>query len=325
MATTLKDVAREAGVSVATASYALSGRGSVGDETRRRVIEVAEELRYRPNLSAKAMRTGKTGQVGLILPDLTNPFFPTIVQNVVVAARKVGLGVFVTDSQGSKETEREIASGLIRHGVDGLVWFPVTDENSIGEILAEVPTVVLDRDLIGFDSVSADFELGGRLAARALMNAGHDRIGVISGPQDVSSSKRRTRSILDEIRSGATLAWHVTNAYSTDLEPSVIDRLRERSATGVITGNDLIAVGTMKAVSEAGMSVPDDVSIVSFDNTPLCEIVSPPLSSINVPGEEMGVEALRMLVRRIDNPREPRRRTVYDVELVNRQSIRELR
>lgn len=325
MATTLKDVARVARVSVATASYALSGRGSVGDETRRRVIEVAGELRYQPNLSAKAMRTGKTGTIGLILPDLTNPFFPTLVQNVVVAAREVGLGVFVTDSQGSKNTEREIASGLIRHGVDGLVWFPVTDEDTIEELLADVPTVVLDRDLPGYDSVSADFEQGGRLAARTLMDAGHERIGVISGPQDVSSSKRRTRTILDEIQSGATLAWHVTNAYSTDLEPPVIDRLEERRMTGVIAGNDLIAVGAMKVLANAEVSVPEDVSIVSFDNTPLCEIVSPPLSSINVPGEEMGVEALRMLARRIENPREPRRRTMYDVELVPRDSIRVLR
>ena len=324
MATTLKDVARAAGVSVATASYALSGRGSVGEETRQRVIEVADELRYQPNLSAKAMRTGKTGTIGLILPDLTNPFFPTLVQNVVVAAREVGLGVFVTDSQGSKSTEREIASGLIRHGVDGLVWFPVTDEDTIGEILADVPTVVLDRDLAGFDSVSADFVQGGKLAARTLMDAGHESIGVISGPQDVSSSKRRTRTIIDQVQSRATLAWHVANAYSTDLEPAVLDRLRKREMTSVIAGNDLIAVGAMKALAAAGMSVPEDVSIVSFDNTPLCEIVSPPLSSINVPGEEMGVEALRMLARRIENPREPRRRTMYDVELVARDSIRVL-
>lgn len=324
MATTLKDVARAAGVSVATASYALSGRGSVGDATRRRVIEVADELRYQPNLSAKAMRTGRTGTIGLILPDLTNPFFPTLVQNVVVAAREVGLGVFVTDSQGSKETERRIAAGLIRHGVDGLVWFPVTDEDTVGEILAEVPTVVLDRDLPGFDSVTADFEQGGRLAARTLTEAGHQKIGVISGPQGASSSRRRTRTIVDEVQSEATLVWHVTNAYSTDLEPKVIDRLREGRVTGVIAGNDLIAVGAMKELGEAGVAVPEDMSIVSFDNTPLCEIVSPPLSSINVPGEEMGVEALRMLARRIENPREPRRRTMYDVELVARGSVRVL-
>jgi LacI family transcriptional regulator len=131
---TLKEVARAAGVSLASASYAVNGTGSLGDATRNHILAVAQRLGYRQNQTARAMRTGKTGAIGLVLPDLTNPFFPTLAQSVIQTARQRAYSVFVTDTEGSPELETESIRLLVEHGVDGIVWFPIGDKNPAGTL-----------------------------------------------------------------------------------------------------------------------------------------------------------------------------------------------
>ncbi|MDE1145059.1 MAG: LacI family DNA-binding transcriptional regulator [Azospirillaceae bacterium] len=314
-------MALAAGVSVATVSYALNDAGSVGGDTRRHVLEVAARLGYRPNLSAKAMRTGKTGAIGLILPDLTNPFFPALAQNVVHAARESAYSVFVTDTQGSQEAERAAAEALVQRGVDGLIWFPINDEDTLSGLVDTIPVVVLDRDNPRHDIIQIDVASGGRMAAERLIQAGHRRVGVISGPADVRSSRQRSDSSAEVLRHHDALAWHLHNSYSFDLEPSVAAAVTDGSVTALCVGADLIALGAIKALHQRGLRVPDDISIIGFDNIPYAALTFPGLSTINIPVEEMGIEAVNTLLRRIARPGESRRRLVFDVAYVERGSV----
>lgn len=321
---TLKEVAKAAGVSLASASYAINGAGSVGEATREHVLKVAAQLGYRPNQSAKAMKTGRTGAIGLIVPDLTNPFFPNLAQVVIQAAREHGYSVFLTDTGGSPEAEQRAVSLMVEHGVDGVIWFPIDDGEPVGRLIAGVPTVVLDRNLPGYDVIQADYADGGRLAAEHLIAAGHVNIGVISGPHAASSSRQRAEAALAVVADRAKLAWHVHNAFSVDLEPSVTAALESRSATAVIAGADLIAIGAMRHVRSMGLSVPADVSVVGFDDIPWAQLNDPPLTTIDMPVEDMAAAAVETLVRRMAHRGEPRRRVVFNVELVERDSVRRL-
>jgi LacI family transcriptional regulator len=321
---TLKEVAKAAGVSLASASYAINGAGSVGESTREHILKVAAELGYRPNQSAKAMKTGKTGAIGLILPDLTNPFFPSLAQGVIQAARTHGYSVFLTDTGGSTQAEQHAVSLLIDHGVDGVVWFPIADDGPVGRLIEGVPTVVLDRNLPGYDVIQADYADGGRLAAEHLIAAGHVNIGVISGPHAASSARQRAEGAIATVRERANLTWHVHNAFSVDLEPAVSQALDGRTATAVIAGADLIAIGAMRYIRSIGLSVPDDVSVVGFDDIPWAQLHTPALTTIDMPVEEMAAAAVETLVRRMGARGEPCRRVVFSVGLVARDSVRVL-
>lgn len=318
---TLKQVAEAAGVSLATASYSLNNGGSVGQETRQRVIAVAESLGYRPNLAAKAMRTGRTGTLGCVLPDLTNPFFPLLAQTVINAARESGHGVFLTDSQGSKEAEAQSIEALVRQGVEGIVWFPIDDLPGQQPALGGLPAVVLDRSLPGFDCVLADFAAGGRLAAQTLIDAGHRRIGLITGPQAASSARERADGARASVQARGQLVWEVEAAYSADLDAALRALLKENRVTAIIAGADLIAIGVIGALRASGLRVPEDVSVIGFDNIPWTDLCTPPLTTIELPVPEMGVEAVQQLLRRLRAPDEPRRRIVFDVSLVARASV----
>jgi LacI family transcriptional regulator len=322
---TLKEVAKAAGVSLASASYAINGAGSVGEATREHILKVAAQLGYRPNQSAKAMKTGRTGAIGLILPDLTNPFFPNLAQGVIQAARAHGYSVFLTDTEGSPEAEQRSVSLLVDHGVDGVIWFPIADTDTVGKLIEGTPAVVLDRNLPGYDVIQADYADGGRLAAEHLIEAGHVNIGVISGPHAASSARQRAEAALAVVRERANLTWHVHNAFSLDLEPEVTAALEARTATAVIAGADLIAIGAMRHIRAMGLSCPDDVSVIGFDDIPWAQLHTPALTTIDMPVEDMAAAAVETLVRRIANKGEPRRRVVFNVELIERDSVRVLR
>ena len=318
---TLKEVAKAAGVSLASASYAVNGTGSLGDSTRTHVLEVAEKLGYRQNLSARATRTGKTGALGLVLPDLTNPFFPALAQSVIQTARQRSHSVFVTDTEGSPELEIESIRVLVERGVDGIVWFPIGDTNSAGSLLAGVSTVVIDRTIPGFESIQADYAGGGTLAAEYLVRAGHTSIGIISGPTDILSMRQRCDAAASFIQQHARLAFRVTNAFSTDLEPKVTEAIRSRAATAVFVGADLIALGVMQYARSIRLKVPTQLSVIGFDDIPWAQMSSPALTTIDMPVAEMAAEAVAALFRHGDEPVDRRRKVVFDTSLVERESV----
>jgi LacI family transcriptional regulator len=317
---TLKDVAKAAGVSLASASYAVNKTGSLGEDTRAHVLNIAEELGYRQNLSARATRTGRTGAIGFVVPDMTNPFFPSLAQSVVQRARQNGYSVFVTDSEGDPDQEMEVIRQLIGRGVDGIVWFPVNDDNSLAKINADLPIIVIDRTVSGFECIQADYSEGGRLAAEHLVNLGHRSIGVVAGPLDVKSMRDRCQAAEGAIKSRANLAFTVENAFATELEKSVADAIVSKSATAVFCGSDLIAIGVLRVARAAGLTIPGDLSIVGFDDIPWAEYCTPTLTTIEMPVDEMAAEAVDALLRKIDGESDSNRRVVFNVNLIVRES-----
>ena len=318
---TLKEVAKAAGVSLASASYAVNGTGSLGDSTREHILHVARGLGYRQNLSARAIRTGKTGAIGLVVPDLTNPFFPNLAQSVIQTARQRAYSVFVTDTEGSIELEVASIRLLVEHGVDGIVWFPIGDSNPVGALLNGVPTVVIDRTLPGFESIQADYAGGGRLAAEHLVKAGHTSIGIVAGPTDILSMRQRCDAAAQYIQQHAKLAYRVTNAFSVDLEPKVKDAIRSRAATAIFAGADLIALGVIQYAQSVGINVPSQLSVVGFDDIPWAQMSSPALTTIDMPLGEMAAEAVASLLRRQEDQPDMRRKIVFDTALVERQTV----
>jgi len=318
---TLKDVAKAAGVSLAAASYAVNKTGSLGEETRAHILSVAKELGYRQNLSARATRTGKTGAIGFVVPDMTNPFFPSLAQSIVQRARQNGCSVLLADTEGDQQQEEEAIRQLIDRGVDGIVWFPVNDASV--PPAGDTPLIVLDRTVAGCECVQADYAEGGRIAAEHLLSLGHRRIGVITGPLDVRSMRDRCAGAEKAISERGELAFSASNAFSTELERAVTEAIAGRTASAVFVASDLIAVGVMKYARQIGLAIPEELSIVGFDDIPWAEYCTPPLTTVEMPVDEMAAEAVDALLRKIDGEGESARRVVFNVALSIRESTQE--
>lgn len=320
---TLKDLAREAGVSLASASYAVNGNGSVGEQTRGHILAVAQRIGYRQNVAARAMKTGRSGALALILPDLANPFFPALAQAMFRAARSRGHAMFLIDTEGNEALEHAALAKATDLGVDGIVWFPIRDKDTSQGVLERTPTVVLDRTLPGYATVGVDYPGAGRIAARHLLDAGHRRIGIISGPTDIASMRERCDGAEALIRAEGVLAFRVTNAFSVDLEPEAQAALTTGSATAVFAAADIIAIGALRHAQASGLRVPEDLSVLGFDDIPLAEQCLPSLSTIELPVEEMAERAIGMLAEQIAAPRPHSVAETFRVttELVRRASV----
>jgi LacI family transcriptional regulator len=301
---TLKDLAREAGVSLASASYAVNGNGSVGEQTRIHILEVAQRIGYRQNVAARAMKTGRTAALALIVPDLTNPFFPSLAQAIFRAARASGYATFLIDTEGNEVLEQAALAKAVDLGLDGIVWFPIRDKDTSNGVLTRTPVVVLDRTVPGYATVGVDYVEAGRIAVRHLLDAGHRRIGIITGPTDIASMRDRCDGAEALIRAEGKLVFRVGNAFSSDLEPEARAALDAGEATAVFAAADVIAIGAVRWIQAKGLRVPEDMSIVGFDDIPQAEQCLPALSTIELPVEDMAERAIAMLVAQIALPQD---------------------
>ncbi len=321
---TLKDVAAKAGVSLASVSYAVNGTGTLGDAMRAHILQVAEELGYRQNIAAKSVRTGKSSTLGLVIPDLANPFFPNLVQAVIQRARQHGYTVVVIDVEDDSDLERKAMQTLESHGVDGIIWFPIRDENTAVEGTGTVPMVVLDRVIPGFETVRADDLAAGDLAATHLLELGHRRFGIVSGPCSIRSMADRCKGARERIHGakekGGEVVFHVETGFSRDLEPSVQQALETQDVTAIITGGDMIAIGVMRRLQALGKRVPEDVSVMGMDDIPWAQLSTPPLTTVEIPIEDMAIEAVDGVIRRMEVDGERSRRVILDPALVLRES-----
>jgi LacI family transcriptional regulator, galactose operon repressor len=318
---TLQDVARKAGVSAATVSYVLNGTGSVGRDVQKLVQDAAKSIRYRVNFAARATRTGQTHSIGLILPDLNNPFFPEMAQVVQAAARHAGYAVFLVDSEGDTDIERSGAEDLISRGVEGIVWFPASEQDVLAEYRDDVPIVVVDRPLPDYDTVSSDYDAGGVALAKHVIASGHERIGMVVGPQTLSSAEQRRGGFVRTICQSGQIVWEVENDFSIKLSDQTRRQLDDDSVTVIVCGNDLIAIGVMRALHEQGRRVPDDVSVVGFDDIPWAGYSIPGLATVRQPFGALGKQAADLLIRRISGDDSPLVSLKLGMRLVPRGSL----
>jgi LacI family transcriptional regulator len=319
---TVKDVAAAVGVSVATVSNVLNDRPNVGESTRRKVMEVARQLGYRPNRAAQAMRTGRTRAIGLVLPDLTNPFFPELAQAVENKARSLGLLVCLIDSQGSLHSESNGCSLLLQHAVDGIIWCPLGPRLPASFKKLSAPIVLIDRPRPGYAVVHSNYEMGGRLLAQYALRMGHTRVGLLSGPQNLESARQRREGFVKAFPNDIEIAWEVSVPFDGVLTAEAIELLvHRRKATLVVAGNDLIAISAIRSLGERGVVVPRDVSVTGFDNIRWTDVVTPRLTTIAQPVGAIGARAVQMMLDKIEGKKVDAARAIFDVELIERDSV----
>ena len=323
---TLKDVAKAAGVSIATVSYVLNGKGSVSKEVSSQILGIVKEMNYQPSRKAQAMRTGYTKVIGLIVPDITNPFYPELIQSVESSARAKGYAVILVDCQDDPAFAGDAFAALSQQDVDGIIWCP-GGESTPPEFRKNCPLVTIVNPLEGYDGVSADDRKGARLAGELVVAMAHRRIAMLNGLQSIPTSVERRAGFLEAAGQDVEVIWEVEVPYSRELSAQArellnAEDLAEAGITMIVTANDMIAIETIRVLQRQGVIIPDEISVMGFDDIPWATVVNPPLTTISLPIAEMGAEAVDILLQKLGpSPTRGVTQRILDVALVQRESV----
>lgn len=330
MKPTIYDVAREAGVSIATVSKVLNKSGRISDKTREKVGQIMKELNYQPSLVASALTSRRTGTIGLMIPDIANPFFAETARAIEDYAQEQGSDLIVCSTDRSDEKAARYISLLLRKRVDGLIIASHTgNPDLIRRLVADqVPVVLFSADIRAMEcnSVTVDDYKGGYQATEYLLSMGHRRLGIIS--DNLPGSKLRVEGFLDALKAAGVATMnpaHITHTSATlengrKAATAMLGQPKEHRPTAIFACNDLLAIGVMKEARSVGLSIPRDLSVVGFDNTMLSDICHPTLTSIAQPLREMTEQAMVLLNESIDNPDSLKRKIMLMPELVVRHS-----
>jgi LacI family transcriptional regulator len=304
---TMNDVARHANVSIATVSHVINGTRFVSAERVERVHTAMRELGYTPDATARSLRIGRTDTIGLVVPDNSNPFFAALARWIEEAGFESGYTTILANSNERPDREHRYVSTLVSKRVDGLILSPSRgDHSTLTRLLlsANIPVVVVDRDaaLPNADVVLYDNEGGSYEATRYLLELGHRRIGCVAGPSDASSATERANGFRKAIADAGLPEQPVVEAdfhFSGGREATA--RLLDRSDdfTALFAANDLMAAGAIRELQSRGMRVPEDVSVIGFDDAPLAEMVFPALTTMRQPLQDMAHAAVSLLLSRV--------------------------
>jgi LacI family transcriptional regulator len=329
---TIRDVAQAAGVHVSTVSRALNPekRALISEEVLRVVEEAAQRLGYRPNRAASALRTGRTHTIGVLVPDITNPVFPPILQGIEASAAARGYFVFVTNVM-DHALARPVVERMLAQQVDGLVMAIATRDDPLVDFLkkAGMHTVLVNRaDESGrLPAVVSDDRLAMKLAVDHLVAAGHRRIAHLAGPQNVPTGVARRQGVEQALRDrGLELACVAEcEGYSREAGRKAMAQLLAQNdqPEAVVCCNDLVALGAYDLLRAQGLRVPQDISITGHNDMPLVDMVDPPLTTIRLPHRELGWRAAEMLFDEIEGKALSASTVVLRPELVVRASTRQ--
>jgi LacI family transcriptional regulator len=302
---TRNDVAALAGVAPSTVSYVVNnGPRSVSVEAREQVLKAIAKLGYHPSDVARSLRTRRTQTIGLVIPDITNPYYGEMAQAVEEVSFEHGYTVILAHSSHSPERELRYAQMLRSKQIDGAIFLPVTPDLEPLYMLkrAGIAVVVLERIVPGYSCIIADEHRAGFLATQHMLDLGHRRIGCIVLAGDSTSSVARAegyRTALLEagILPDKNLVVECDYGYGAgEMAAREFLELSERP-TAVVAHNDLMAIGAMKAFTESGCRVPGDISVIGFDDIAAASYVQPPLTTIAFPKRQMGKQAIEVLLR----------------------------
>ena len=329
---TLRDVARVAGVHPGTASRALGEetRALVNEETARRVLEAAEQLGYRPNPIARGLKTNRSYTIGVLIPDLTNPLFPPILRGIEDRLEESGYTPLMANTDNDPERERIDWHAMRARQVDGVVAATARrDHRLLAELVdSGIPVVLVNRRAPegGVPSATADDRRGIRLAVEHLAELGHTRIAHIAGPLELSTGLDRHEGF-HEAMSELGLEVDpelvvVTRAFTEAEGAKACAELLDRGAgpTAVAAANDLIALGCYDVFAERGISCPDEISVVGFNDMPFADRFQPPLTTIRIPHYEIGMAAAELMLEILLNGEAPPRDIRLEPSLVVRSS-----
>lgn len=328
----IKDVAARANVHPSTVSRVLNPetRSMVSAAVAERVTQIANEMGYSRSSLAYGLRTGRTHTVGVLIPDLTNPMFPPIIRGIERTLAEDGYIAILTDSDNNRKSEKAIVEMLVSRNVDGLILATAHRKDSATSIAGDVrvPVVLVNRtiDARSVTAVINDDEHGIALAVSHLIGLGHQSIAYVGGPQDTTTGHDRYLAFKKLMRAGQFKShpdWILNCKAFTEAEGrggflSILRKSQEFSA--VVAANDLLALGCYDALLEFGLECPTDISVTGFSDMPLMDRLTPPLTTLHIPHDEIGVQAAKLLLERINNPESPVKTVNLLPELVIRGS-----
>jgi LacI family transcriptional regulator len=327
---TIHDVARKARVSVATISRVLNNSELVADKTRKRILRIAKELNYVPNASARGLSTRRNDTIGLLLPDVYTEFFSEVIRGADQAAQELGFHFFVSSDHNQK-SEMEAALHAIRGRVDGLIIMsPYIDAQMLRETMLprNLPVVLLNCALANgyYDSLTIDNAGGAFRVVQHLIEHGYDRIAIIKGTDQNVDARERLQGYREalgksgrEISSNLEFAGDFTEASGHDAAQKLLSTTPLPRA--IFVSNDAMAVGVLSALSSAGIKVPDEIAIAGFDDIPIARYLTPPLTSVHVSINDLGMLAMKRIIQIVREKKMHRvERTVLPTTIVIRES-----
>lgn len=326
---TIKDVAQKAGVSTTTVSHILNDTRFVSEKLRAKVYQAIEDLNYQPHGLARSLRKKRTKTVGMIVLDNSKPFFAEITRAIEDACYSHGYNVIICNSDGDVEKEANYVDLLIEKGVDGLAFISAGDDAEVIELLCKMntPWIIADRELpaMEVDTVIVDNYAGGRQATEYLISLGHEKIACISGPSQLSPSAQRSAGYKDALEAAGLplnnefLQMGEFRAESGYQLCQSFLRL-PNPPTALFVCNDLMAIGALCAAHEMAIKVPEELSIIGFDDIALAAMTIPRLTTVSQPKQDIGEIATKLLVERIQDKSLPTRKVVMQPKLIIRNS-----
>lgn len=325
---TMRDVARHANVSIATVSHVINDSRPVSDELRQRVQQAMAELGYHRNTVARALRSKQSLTIGVIVPDSTNPFFAEVTRGIEDVSLANDYSAIICDSRSELAREIMHTNNLLTKQVDGIIYVAGGAGSDHISTLAEreLPVVLIERDPqeLAVDAVLISNYEGAQMAVQHLLDLGHQRVACITGPSQLTLRGERLGGFVDTLVQRYDLPdeYIAEGGFSCESGYVQCQRLLKLPTppTAIFCFNDLMAIGALRAAHEAGVTVPDELSIVGFDDVFLTAYVVPPLTTIRLPIHEMGSQAMELILDRIAAPTAPPNHRQLPIELVIRAS-----
>lgn len=330
---TIYDIAKAAGVSAATVSKVINQTGRISEATQFKIRKIMNELNYQPSLVASALTKKRTYSIGLLIPDLANPFFAEIAKSVEKHAQEFGFSLIICNTDNDIKKEERYIGLLKQKSVDGIILGTgVRNDVTLKMLIQQkLPIALIARDLpsLPVDAVMVDDFLGGYLATSHLIQLGHRHIAVLSEELTVVSSRERIRGYMQALEEAEICFQEELMVVS----PSQIDDSKKTAGllldsdfppTAIFACNDVLAIGTIQAARQRGIRVPLDLSVVGFDNTILATIIDPPLTTVAQPIQELGKQVIDLIISEINDQKQTKQRVVLTPEIVIRQSTARL-
>lgn len=336
----IKDIAKILNVSPSTVSKALNNRPGVNPALREKIIETAQKLNYKKDMIASSLRTARSYIIGIMIPDVSNSFFGRLVLSIEKILYQRNYRYILSNTDEETKKELEYISTFMRYNTDGIITATsaVSSKQKIARyyrnfLAQKKPVVFVDRLIKGLDAsyvivdnIGAAYE-----AVLYLKNRGHRKIGAVVGPINIYTSKKRFEGFIKAIKDlqlETKEQWILRGEYSIDISRRVtkemFNKIKELP-TALISFNNIMTIGILEAFEDLGVNIPNDISLISFDDTPWHRFSKVPITSIEQPVEEMGIIAATILVELLDSSRKKNRKVVLKAKLIERGSVRYLK
>ncbi|GAB3522374.1 substrate-binding domain-containing protein [Photobacterium alginatilyticum] len=331
---TIKDVAKHAGVSTSTVSHVLNKTRFVSEDISVRVQAAVKELNYAPSALARSLKVNHTRTFGMLVTTSTNPFFGEVVKGVERRCYQQGYNLILCNTEGDVERMHSNLDTLLQKRVDGLLLMCSEVEGKEFDLFTRhqpVPTVVMDWGPIDFpsDKIQDNSHHGGYLATRHLIEQGHKKIGCLTGPLDKLPAQQRLSGFVQAMEEAGleiNKDWIVSGSFECEGGEIAFNKLYERGPlpTALFVCNDMMAMGVINTAHKKGLSVPEDLSIVGYDDIKLAKYITPSLTTIHQPKHRLGQQAVDTLLDKIQNKRESNQVIQLEPTLVERDSVKQL-